>query len=453
MYSVELYRRLQQSEHPAGWVECGGIRLASSPERMEEIRRQISWATAYGLPLQEISPAEAQELFPLLDTDGCRRRAPTSPRTATSTRRSSATRLRTWRAARACRCTRTPGSRHRRRAAAGSPGCTPTGATSTCETVVDCGGMFAAEIGRLVGVRIPLVPMSHQYVVTEALPDRAGRPAAADAARPGPARLLPAGGRRSRHGRLRAARRAVDAPTTGPTTPMPADFNGRLLPEELGPVRGDHRQLAGARARDGRRGPAQGHQRPGGVHAGQRVHPRRDRGRRLLRRGRLLRARHRRRGRHRQGDGRVDRLDGDPGMDVWHMDVRRFGRQYRSPSYTLDADARELRDLLRHRLPRARARGRPAAAHDARPTRGTPRTARRSARSPAGSGSTTTSRNAAAGDESVRPRGLGRPATGRPRSASEHARDPRGGGAVRRVVVRQADGDRAGRGGAARVGV
>ena len=37
---------------------------------MEEIRRQISWATAYGLPLQEISPAEAQEMFPLIDTAG-----------------------------------------------------------------------------------------------------------------------------------------------------------------------------------------------------------------------------------------------------------------------------------------------------------------------------------------------------------------------------------------------
>jgi 4-methylaminobutanoate oxidase (formaldehyde-forming) len=69
-YSVELYRRLQETEHAPGWVECGGIRLASSPERMEEIRRQISWATSYGLPLHEISPAEAQEMFPLLDTTG-----------------------------------------------------------------------------------------------------------------------------------------------------------------------------------------------------------------------------------------------------------------------------------------------------------------------------------------------------------------------------------------------
>ena len=64
MYSVELYRRLQETELPPGWVECGGIRLASSPQRLEEIRRQVSWATAFGLELQEISAAEAHEAFP-----------------------------------------------------------------------------------------------------------------------------------------------------------------------------------------------------------------------------------------------------------------------------------------------------------------------------------------------------------------------------------------------------
>ena len=51
-----------------------------------------------------------------------------------------------------------------------------------CEVIVNCGGMFAAEIGRLAGVRIPVVPMSHQYVVTEPFRSRAER-AAADAAR------------------------------------------------------------------------------------------------------------------------------------------------------------------------------------------------------------------------------------------------------------------------------
>src|ERR1043166_7941857 len=42
MYSVELYRRLEREGHPVGWNESGSIKLASSEERMEEIRRQIS---------------------------------------------------------------------------------------------------------------------------------------------------------------------------------------------------------------------------------------------------------------------------------------------------------------------------------------------------------------------------------------------------------------------------
>src|ERR1700730_10305476 len=40
MYSVELYRRLRDGPHQVGWNESGGIKLASSPERLEEIRRQ-----------------------------------------------------------------------------------------------------------------------------------------------------------------------------------------------------------------------------------------------------------------------------------------------------------------------------------------------------------------------------------------------------------------------------
>ena len=70
MYSVELYRKLAQGEHQLGWTESGGIKLASSPQRLEEIRRQISWARTYGLPLHEISPTEAKDMFPLISTDG-----------------------------------------------------------------------------------------------------------------------------------------------------------------------------------------------------------------------------------------------------------------------------------------------------------------------------------------------------------------------------------------------
>ena len=71
MHSVELYRRLgDESEFDPGWVECGGIRLASSEERMEELRRQAGWAKTFGLPLELISAEEAKELFPLMSTEG-----------------------------------------------------------------------------------------------------------------------------------------------------------------------------------------------------------------------------------------------------------------------------------------------------------------------------------------------------------------------------------------------
>ena len=67
MYSVELYRSLD-----CGWVECGGIRLACTPEREEEVHRQVAWARTFGLPLELISAAEAVERFPLMVGDGVR---------------------------------------------------------------------------------------------------------------------------------------------------------------------------------------------------------------------------------------------------------------------------------------------------------------------------------------------------------------------------------------------
>ena len=70
MHSAALYAELQGGDHPPGWVPSGGLKLASSPERLEEIRRQVSWARTYGLGLEEISVAEAVDLFPLIDPTG-----------------------------------------------------------------------------------------------------------------------------------------------------------------------------------------------------------------------------------------------------------------------------------------------------------------------------------------------------------------------------------------------
>ncbi len=172
MYSVELYRSLQAGENPVGWTESGGIKLASSPDRLQEIRRQIGWARAYGLPLHEISPAEAAERFPLMSTEGVVGAAylesdgyldPSQLCMALAARaRAGGATIRTH--------TRVVGIDVEAGRVAGVR--TDRGDVA-CEVVVDCGGMFAAEIGRLAGVRVPVVPMSHQYLVTEAfLPPR-----------------------------------------------------------------------------------------------------------------------------------------------------------------------------------------------------------------------------------------------------------------------------------------
>jgi glycine/D-amino acid oxidase-like deaminating enzyme len=67
MDSVALYRSLD-----CGWVECGGLRLACTPEREEEVDRQVAWARTFGLPLERLGPEEARDRFPLMATDGVR---------------------------------------------------------------------------------------------------------------------------------------------------------------------------------------------------------------------------------------------------------------------------------------------------------------------------------------------------------------------------------------------
>ncbi len=330
-YSVELYRRLQDTEHAPGWVECGGIRLASSPERMQEIRRQISWATSYGLPLHEISAAEAKEMFPLLDTTGV-----VGGAYLASDGYVDPSQL-CYALANLARADGVQVHPHTRVTGIDAPRGrvarvhTDRG-TIACETVVDCGGMFAAEIARMVDVRLPIVPMSHQYVVTDAFLERRASPLPTLR---DPDLLvyfrqevdgLVMGGYERTAEPWTATARSYDA--------IPPDFNGRLLPEvwdRFEEITHNSQVRVPAMADVGLRkvinGPEAftpdnefllGESEVDGffVAAGFCAHGIAGAG----------------------GIGKVMAewiVAGDPGMDVWHMDVRRFGAQYRSPSYTL----------------------------------------------------------------------------------------------------------------------
>ena len=71
MYGVELYRRLgAETGVDPGWHEVGSLRLASSEERMQELRRLEGWAHTFGLPLEVISTEAALARFPLFDPAG-----------------------------------------------------------------------------------------------------------------------------------------------------------------------------------------------------------------------------------------------------------------------------------------------------------------------------------------------------------------------------------------------
>jgi len=67
MNSVELYGRLlQETGIDPDWRQVGSLRLASSTLRMEEIRRLVSQAKAFGLDVELLTPREAIELCPII---------------------------------------------------------------------------------------------------------------------------------------------------------------------------------------------------------------------------------------------------------------------------------------------------------------------------------------------------------------------------------------------------
>jgi glycine cleavage system aminomethyltransferase T/glycine/D-amino acid oxidase-like deaminating enzyme len=334
MYSVELYRRLgDESEFDPGWTECGGLRLASSEERMEELRRQAGWAKTFGLPMDLVSADEAKEKFPLMSTDGVLGAAwiPTDgyldPAQLTNALADGARRG-------GCNVftnTRVTGIEvkdGRVRNVSTEKG------DIEAEVVVIAGGMYGAELGRLAGVRIPIIPMSHQYLVTQPFRER-------DPENPLPTLRDPdlliyyreEGGGLVMGGYERQSEPAFLPDGTAGLDRIPPDFNGRLLED-------DWDRFAEITENSKRRVPVMDEvtitqliNGPEGftpdnefclgetevlglfVAAGFCAHGLAGAG----------------------GIGKVMAewiVEGEPSVDLWEMDIRRFGAQYRSPSYT-----------------------------------------------------------------------------------------------------------------------
>ena len=325
MYGVELYRRLaEETGADPGWHEAGSLRLASSAERIQELRRLSGWGKTFGLPLEIVSTSEALELFPLFDPTGVEGAAylPTDgwldPSGLTMALAAGARR----RGARILTRTPVTGIHVNRGRVEGVE--TDQGDIQT-EIVVNAGGMFANEIGRMAGVEVPVVPMSHQYLITKPIDGvRPDFPTMRD-----PDRLVYF---REDAGGLVAGGYERDPAPWHVDTPIPQDFNHKLLAEDwerfeplargafgLVPSLNDAeivKMVNGPEAftPDGEFILGESEVRGFFVAAGFCAHGIAGAG----------------------GVGKVMAewiVDGEPEFDVWRMDIRRFGAQYRDREY------------------------------------------------------------------------------------------------------------------------
>jgi 4-methylaminobutanoate oxidase (formaldehyde-forming) len=166
-YSTDLYRRLKDEtgQDPA-WREVGGLRLASSAERLEEIKRLVGMAGSFGVPMELVSAKEAQAMFPLMSIDGVVGAAYTpndgmiDPTGLTNALAAGAK----SRGARIFQDTNV--EKINLKNGRVSEVVTDQGTIQT-EIVVNAAGQWGSEVARMVGLNLPVVPMAHLYAITK----------------------------------------------------------------------------------------------------------------------------------------------------------------------------------------------------------------------------------------------------------------------------------------------
>jgi 4-methylaminobutanoate oxidase (formaldehyde-forming) len=227
MHSVDVYRRLEAESadtgRSPGWNEVGSLRIASTPERLEELTRQHGWAKTFGLPMELVTASEAHELFPLMDPTGVLGGVwlPTDgyldPSGLTYALLGGA-KARGVTVETGTRVTDLVVRDGRIRAVVTDHG------TIEADSVVLACGMYTTDVAALAGVNVPIVPMAHQYVITKPIDGvTESLPQLRD-----PDNLVYF--RRESGGLVFGGYERDPAPWS--LHGVPADFNNKLLPED-----------------------------------------------------------------------------------------------------------------------------------------------------------------------------------------------------------------------------
>ena len=174
-YTIDLYREIEAaSGQSCGLHPNGGLMLAATAGELDSLKLICSRARYLGMQTEMITLAEAQRLNPLIDPRhfiGALWRADgghCDPSGTTQAYVKAARKL----GASVERFTRVQSLAPRRD---GSWDVVTDKGTVHAEHVVNCAGLWAREVGHMVGIELPVLAMEHHYLLTEDIPELQGR--------------------------------------------------------------------------------------------------------------------------------------------------------------------------------------------------------------------------------------------------------------------------------------
>jgi dimethylglycine dehydrogenase len=170
-YTIGLYDELEKiSGQACGLHRSGGLILADSKDRMDWLKMAHARARYLGLECELLTMAEAKKLNPLLEEQyfvGAMLDAADGNLDPEGTTHAYAKSARIG-GAEIYQGTRVQELKHR---ADGSWDVVTDKGNIHAEHVVNCGGLWAREVGRMVGLELPVLAMEHMYLVTEEVPE------------------------------------------------------------------------------------------------------------------------------------------------------------------------------------------------------------------------------------------------------------------------------------------
>ena len=174
-YTINLYREIEQiSGQSCGVHITGGIMLAGTRERLDWLKMAKARGRYLGMELELISVDEAEQLFPLMDKKHFAGamydpiEGHVDPNGVTYAYAKSA-QIGGAEIVRQCRVTEL------RQRTDGTWDVITEQGTVHAEHVVNAGGLWAREVGRMVGIELPILAMEHQYLITDDMPFLAGK--------------------------------------------------------------------------------------------------------------------------------------------------------------------------------------------------------------------------------------------------------------------------------------